>query len=103
MYKKKNEIVNTFLLAGDKFIPEMHLKQRGFTSVLLLVESKLKNLKTFDSSYFIGKSHFEEDGTQNYLAFQPMYRYFKRTVNSDYILEWKCKRLPDDSKHLPCL
>ena len=26
-----NEIVNKFLLAGNKFIPEMHLKQRGFT------------------------------------------------------------------------
>ena len=24
---KMNEIVNKFLLAGDKFIPEMHLKQ----------------------------------------------------------------------------
>ena len=26
-----NEIVNKFLLAGDKFIPEMHLRQPGFT------------------------------------------------------------------------
>ena len=26
-----NEIVNKFLLVGDKFIPEMHLKQPGFT------------------------------------------------------------------------
>ena len=26
-----NEIVNKFLLVGDKFLPEMHLKQRGFT------------------------------------------------------------------------
>ena len=25
-----NEIVNKFLLAGDKFIPEMHLRQPGF-------------------------------------------------------------------------
>ena len=24
---KMNEIVNTFLLAGDKFMPEMHLRQ----------------------------------------------------------------------------
>ena len=32
----------------------------------LLVENELNKLKTFDSSYFIGKSHFEEDGTQNY-------------------------------------
>ena len=41
----------------------------------LLVENKLKKLKTFDSSYFIGKSHFEEDDAQNYLVFQPMHRY----------------------------
>ena len=26
-----NEIVNKFLLAGDKFMPGMHLKQPGFT------------------------------------------------------------------------
>ena len=28
---KMNEIVNKFLLAGDKFMPEMHLRQLGFT------------------------------------------------------------------------
>ena len=26
-----NEIINKFLLAGDKFMPEMHLRQSGFT------------------------------------------------------------------------
>ena len=26
-----NEIVNKFLLVGDKFMPKMHLKQPGFT------------------------------------------------------------------------
>ena len=25
-----NEIINRFLLVGDKFMPEMHLKQPGF-------------------------------------------------------------------------
>ena len=30
------------------------------------IENELKNFKTFDSSYFFGKSHFEEDGTQTY-------------------------------------
>ena len=43
-----------------------------------MVENELKKLQKFDSSYFRGKSYFEEDGTQNYLVFQPMYRYFKR-------------------------
>ena len=28
---KMNEIVNKFLTAGDKFMPEMHLIQPGFT------------------------------------------------------------------------
>ena len=28
---KMNEIVNKFLLAGDKVMPKMHLKQPGFT------------------------------------------------------------------------
>ena len=26
-----NEMVNKFLIASDKFMPEMHLKQKGFT------------------------------------------------------------------------
>ena len=41
----------------------------------LLVENELNKLQKFDATYFRGKSHFEEDGTQNYLVFQPMYRF----------------------------
>ena len=26
-----NDIINKFLLTGEKFMPEMHLRQRGFT------------------------------------------------------------------------
>ena len=44
-----NEIVNKFLLAGDKFIPEMHLKQSGFITVhvdhFLKTKKEFKNLK----------------------------------------------------------
>ena len=57
----------------------------------VLVENELKKLKPFDSSYFIGKNYFEEDGAQNYLVFQPISRYF--TVNGIYILSWKSKGL----------
>ena len=38
------------------------------------IENELNKLKTFDSSYFRGKSHFEEDCTQIYLVFQPIQR-----------------------------
>ena len=53
-------------------------------------------LKTFDSSYFIGKSQFEEDGAQNYLVFQPIYKYFK-TDSSYHILSWTSKGLFNES------
>ena len=61
----------------------------------------MKKLQTVDSIYFRGKSHFEEDDTQNYLVFQPMYKFFKRVVNSDFILEWKSKELSDESIKYP--
>ena len=65
----------------------------------MLVENELKKLKTFDSIYFRGKSHFEEDGTQNYLVFQPIQRYFKRISsvgNGNHIYYWKSKELSDE-------
>ena len=51
-------------------------------------------------SYFIDKSHFEEDGTQNYLVFQPIYKYFKAfsiTQYLEYVSEWKSKGLSNES------
>ena len=60
----------------------------------------MNKLKAFDSSYFIEKSHFEEDGTQNYLVFQPMYRYFKVfsiTQYVEYVSEWKSEGLSNES------
>ena len=54
----------------------------------VLIENGLKKLKTFDSSYFIGKSHFEEDGVQNYLVFQPLNKYFKVIASTNYVSSW---------------
>ena len=48
-------------------------------------------------SYFIGKGHFEEDGTQNYFAFQPIFRYFKIIANKKFISSWKSKGLFDET------
>ena len=48
------------------------------------IKNEFKKLKTFNLSYFICKSHFEEDGAQNYLVFQPIRRYFK-IINTKYI------------------
>ena len=52
-----------------------------------------KKLKTLDLIYFIGNSHFEEDGTQNYLVFQPLKKYYKLITITYYISSWKSKGL----------
>ena len=63
----------------------------------VIVENELNKLKTFDWSYFIGKSRLEEDGTQNYLVFQPINKYFKVIANTDYVSSWKSKGLSAES------
>ena len=63
----------------------------------VLVKNELNKLKTFDFSYFIGKSHFEEDGVQNYVVFQPVYRYFKFINNTNFISDWISKGLSSES------
>ena len=60
-----------------------------------LIENEFKKLKTLDLSYFIGKSHFEEDDTQNYLVFQPIKRYFKIIANTKFISLWKSNGLSE--------
>ena len=68
----------------------------------MLVENELKKLQTFDSSYFGSKRHFaDSDSTQNYFVFQPLFRYFKRIGNTDYVLEWKSIGLSDESINSP--
>ena len=61
----------------------------------LLFENEMKNLKTFDLSYFIGKTHFDEDRAQNYFIFQSKLEYF--TLNSNWITKWNSKGLSDES------
>ena len=57
--------------------------------------------QALDSSYFHGKSHFEDDGTQSYLVFLPVYRYFKTTANTSKVTAWKSKGLSDENTKPP--
>ena len=83
----------------DAKLSNFNRKATNNKSRHLLVENKLKKLKTLDSSYFIDKSHFDEEGAQNYLLFQPIIRYFlvNSITNTVYVLSWKSKRLSAES------
>ena len=74
----------------------------------MLVENELKTLEKFDPSYFRGKLYFtSDDGTKNYLVFQPLTKYFKtydvpRLTSRGFlaythISEWISKVLSDES------
>ena len=49
-----NEVVNKLLLAGDKFMPKMHVRQPGFTYIACEIKNKeriQKYKETEDSRY----------------------------------------------------
>ena len=76
------------LITKTEFDSKLSSRNRKITqnkTKYLLVENELNKIKTFDLGYFIGRSHFEEDGTQNYLVFQPIVRYFKVVTGTNYI------------------
>ena len=51
---------------------------------------------------FSGSIMFDSnDGSQAYLIFQLVYRYFKMVINTNYILSWKSKGLSAESIKLP--
>ena len=67
---KMNEIVNTFLLVGDKFMPEMHLKQSSFTCSACGLFTKNKEriekfMQTGNTDFIyrieLGKACFQHD------------------------------------------
>ena len=52
-----------------KLLTNLNRKITANKTKNLLVESELKKLEIFDSSYFCGKIHFENDSTQNFFVF----------------------------------
>ena len=61
----------------------------------------MNKLKTFDSSYFIGKSHFDQNGTHNYLVFQPLSKYFKLINNTSSVLSSESEGLSNENIDSP--
>ena len=54
-------------------------------------------LQPFDSKYFRGKRHFEDNGTRNYLLFQSACKYYKMVANGNKLTVWISKGLSEES------
>ena len=84
--KSRNDIVNKFLLTTDKFIPEMHLRQPGFTysacGPFTKNKERIQKLKQTGHSRFLCQNELE----QNYFQHNMTYGDFKdlpRRTHSD--------------------
>ena len=82
----------------DKLI-NLNKKITSNKTTHLIVQNQFKKLETFYAIYFCDKSHFEDYGTQNYLLFQLIKRYFKRIDSvgiGTYVYYWKSEGLSDE-------
>ena len=97
-----NDIIHKFLLAGDKFIPEMHLRQPQFTYSACRPFTKHKQRiqkfnETGDTNY-IYKNELDKACFAHDAAYSDSKDLTKRTV-ADKILKNKAFNIAKDSKY----
>ena len=94
-----NEIVNTFLLAGDKFMPEMHLKQPGFTSStcgpFTKNKERIQKFKEMGDTSYIYKNELYKACFQHDMAYGDFKDLAKRTI-ADKLLRDKVFKIASD-------
>ena len=87
-----NEIFNKFLLAGDKFMPEMHLKQPGFTysacGPFTKNKERIQKFKETGDTSYIYKNELDKACFQHDMAYGDFKDLARRTA-SDKVLRDK--------------
>ena len=97
-----NEIVNEFLLAGDKFMPEMHLKQPGFTystcGPFTKNKERIQKFKETRDTSYIYKNKLDKVAFQHDMAHGDFKDIARRTV-SDKVLRDKAFNIAKNPKY----
>ena len=97
-----NEIVNKFLLAGDKFMPEMHLKQTGFTysacGPFTKKRERIQKVKEIRDTSYIYKNELDKACFQHDMAYGDFKDLTRRTA-SDKILRDKTFDITKNPKY----
>ena len=97
-----NEIVNKFLLAGDKFMPEMHLRQPGFTysacGPFTKNKERIQKLKKTGDTSYIYKNELDKACFQHDMAYGDVKDLPKRFA-ADKVLRDKAFKIASDQKN----
>ena len=98
-----NEIVNKFLLLGDKFMPELHLKQPGFTysacGSLTRNKERIEMFMQTGNTDFIYRDELDKACFQHDMAYRKSKEIEKRT-QSDKVLRDKAFKIASDPNML---
>ena len=80
-----NEIVNTFSLAGDKFLTEMHLKQGGFTysacGPFTKNKERIQKFKETGDTIYIYKNELDKACLEHDMAYGDFKDLARRTAS----------------------
>ena len=99
---KMNEIVNKFLLVGNKFMPEMHLKQPGFSysacSPFTRNKERTEKLMQTGNKDYICRNELDKAFFQHDMAYGKSKDLAKRT-QSDKVIRDKAFRIASDPKY----
>ena len=97
-----NEIVDKFLLAGDKLMPEMHLKKRGFTygahGPFTKNKERIQNFKETGDASYIYKNELDKACFQHDMAYGDFKDIARRTA-SDKVLRDKAFDIAKNPKY----
>ena len=97
-----NEIINKFLLAGDKFKPEMHLRLPGFTysacEPFTKNKERIQKFKETGDSRYIYQNKLDKACFQHDMAYGDFKDLTKRTA-SDKILRDKAFNIAKNPKY----
>ena len=96
-----NEIINKFLLVSDKFMPEMHLKQPGFTysacGPFTKNKERIEKFMKTGNTDFIYKNELDKACFQHDMAYGKA-KYLVRRTQSDKVLRDKTFKIASDPK-----
>ena len=97
-----NEIVNKILLVGDKFMPEMHLKQPGFTysagGPFIKNKERIENFMQTGNTNFIYKNELDKTCFQHDMVYGKSKDLVKRT-QSHKVLKDKAFKFASDPNY----
>ena len=93
-----NEIVNNFLLVGDKFMPEMHLKQPGFIYSACGLKERVEKFMQTGNTDFIYQNEPDKASFQHDMAYGKSKALAKRT-QSDKSSRDKAFKIAIDPKY----